>query len=150
MAETKKPIWLRIAIASLRKASYQLPAMNEAMKKARQGRGVYVCAKCFGLFGRKEVQRDHIEPAVHLNGWQSLDAFAERLLNVEEKDIQILCRPCHKEKTLAENAIRRANTKEKDEPRQHQEKNKRVASRPKAARRKPGDYGTRKKTPRRK
>ena len=98
------------AIAALRRASYRWPARNEAMKKARVGKNQYECAVCKNIFPNRLVDKDHKEPIVPLSGWDGFDGYIERLL-VQENGWQVLCKPCHREKTNDENKKRRENTK---------------------------------------
>ncbi len=95
-------------IATLRRASYRWKPRTEVMKKARVSRGMYKCAECLEIVGRKQIQMDHIQAAVDpVVGWVSVDEFADRLL-VDESGWQALCKPCHKTKSSAEAAIRKA------------------------------------------
>lgn len=55
---------------------------------------------------------DHIDPAVDPHkGWQGYDVFIERLF-VEKQDLQLLCKPCHDEKSMAEKQISKKRIKE--------------------------------------
>lgn len=100
-------------IATLRRASYRSPQRNQAMTNARVERGKYVCTHCRGVYGRREVAVDHIIPVVPLTGWDGWDGFIERLFT---GNIQVLCKPCHKVKTLAENRERRYYAKKNPLP----------------------------------
>ena len=110
----KKPKVFNIkafTIATLRRASYRLPARQEALKAGRIARNQYRCAKCLKIYSRKEVVIDHINPIVPLTGWDNFDGYIQRLFCAVE-ELQILCRvPCHKEKSLEENRIRREYVK---------------------------------------
>lgn len=96
----------RFVIAALRRASYRWPARTEAMTAARVERGVYMCNCCNGLFGRKEIQVDHIVPIVPVEGWDSWEGFINRLY-CEPSGLQILDKSCHKSKTFLENELRK-------------------------------------------
>ena len=61
---------------------------------------VYTCEHCLGEFKEKEIQVDHIIPTGSLKCYSDLPGFVERLSS--ETGYQILCKPCHKEKTKAE------------------------------------------------
>lgn len=108
----KRPESFGFAIAALRRASYRWPANSEALKLARVARNEYECNICKGIFGRREVQKDHIEPVVPVTGWIGFDDFIQRLYCSVDK-IQVACKPCHKVKSQIENKLRRENTKEK-------------------------------------
>jgi len=102
-------------IAALRRASYRWPGRYTAMKVAHVDRNAYKCAKCEGIFPKKEIRLDHIDPVVPVEGFElrkdfDLHEFAERLL-VEESGFQVLCDSCHSEKTKGENAERKKNKK---------------------------------------
>jgi 5-methylcytosine-specific restriction endonuclease McrA len=73
----------------------------------------YECNSCKQHFPLKEIQVDHIEPVVcPLEGFVSWDSFIERLF-CKEENLQVLCKECHKRKTKAEVAARKANPKGK-------------------------------------
>lgn len=97
----------------LRRFSSRWPAFDVAKGKARVKRGVYRCRLCAGLFGRGEIQKDHIKPVVPVTGWDDWNGYLDRLFCPPE-GIQILCKPCHKGKTAAEAAMR-ARYRKKDE-----------------------------------
>lgn len=96
---------------ALRSASRKWAPIQDAKKKAHTRRGFYLCASCGQEVpltikqGRKRVQNvfvDHIEPIVDpTKGFTSYDDFIERLF-CEEDNLQVLCGPCHDEKTLKE------------------------------------------------
>jgi 5-methylcytosine-specific restriction endonuclease McrA len=88
-------------ISQLRKASYRYPARNEALKRARRARNEYECAHCKKIFGRKDVQIDHIEPVVKLQGFTSWDDYITRMFCPVE-GYQILCKEDHDIKTQKE------------------------------------------------
>lgn len=64
-----------------------------------------MCAKCQGLFKKKECQLDHIEPVIPIEGFQNFDVHLKRLF-IKANGYQALCRPCHKLKTKEENNAR--------------------------------------------
>jgi 5-methylcytosine-specific restriction endonuclease McrA len=61
----------------------------------------YQCCECKCWFKQKEVQVDHIIPAGKLNSFDDLGEFAKRLF-VGEDGLQVMCYPCHTEKTNRE------------------------------------------------
>lgn len=71
----------------------------EALRSARIGRGSYLCNKCRGLFGPKEVQVNHVvsvtPPAFDGKNWTE---YVARLF-CEVGGLRILCKPCHSEIT---------------------------------------------------
>lgn len=110
MEKKKKEINLKSwVIQRLRGQSYKWPERQKALIAARVDRGLYKCAHCEGVFGRKEVQVDHIKPVVPLTGWDSFDGFITRLF-CKAEEFQILCSiPCHSTKTTTEDTIRAKN-----------------------------------------
>lgn len=98
-------------IAFCRRAFAWSPAYREATKKAERltKDGLrWECAKCGDLVGKGEKHRDHVDPVVPVEtGWDgSWDTYRNRMF-VEADNIQILCLTCHKEKSNAENRLRR-------------------------------------------
>ena len=113
----RKPINKKaFIIHTLRKASYRWPARNECLKNSKKGRNQYLCKQCpdIRIYGRKDVQVDHIEPIVRLTGFVSFDDFIERLF-CDVSGLQLLCKRHHKEKTDAEREIRKRYRKLKKE-----------------------------------
>lgn len=103
-------------IAFCRRLFAWSPAYKIATKRAEveTPKGTrWKCAKCGTLTGKGEKVRDHIEPVVPVKeGWNgSWDAYRDRMGFENPDNIQVLCKPCHKEKTNAENRERRARTK---------------------------------------
>jgi len=66
----------------------------------------YKCAHCLEDFPAKGVQVDHILPVVPLFTPYTWDEVIKRMF-CEIEGFQVLCRPCHKIKTNAENAKRK-------------------------------------------
>ncbi len=66
----------------------------------------YKCAVCAVDFPMKLVQVDHIKPIVGVNGLTTWDKFIERLY-CEAKNLQVLCKACHKIKTKKERDARK-------------------------------------------
>ena len=60
----------------------------------------YICAKCGGEFDAKGVQVDHIKPVGSLRSLEDLPQFVANL--TQEDGYQVLCKPCHKDKTNEE------------------------------------------------
>lgn len=115
-------------MSALRRA--QWPPKYEAIKNAFVKSGVnpatgrmckqHLCAQCGGLFPQKDMAVDHVDPVIPLDGFDCPDGFLEydwdavvRRLFVEADGLQVLCKKCHKLKSLDERAIRNANKKSK-------------------------------------
>ncbi len=88
--------------ALLRNAWLRSPMRGEALKEARRERGEYLCAHCKEIFRIKEVAVDHILPCRKLN-LRVIGEFCQRLFCVSVM-LQVLCKPCHKDKTKRERA----------------------------------------------
>lgn len=66
----------------------------------------YRCALCFNEFTAKDMEVDHILPAVDpIVGFTSWDEFINRLF-CEQENLQAICKPCHKVKSAKERKIR--------------------------------------------
>jgi hypothetical protein len=116
---------------AIRRLSYKCRARSEAYAAVRIPRPstwpnkrvkwIFPCATCGSLFEMKETQCDHIEPIIPITGWPHAPFSDLYSAGPEDKDMnvliyrtfvaadkmQILCKPCHKIKSLAENALRR-------------------------------------------
>lgn len=91
----KVRVWNKTAKirAALRQVFRWSPMRVQALKRARIGRGSYLCAKCEKIFGPKEVQVDHVlrvvSPGSDPGDW---NLYVENLF---DGDLQVLCKPCH-------------------------------------------------------
>ncbi len=56
------------------------------------------CVKCEGSFAYSDLQCDHINP-INNTIPQTLDEYKECFHKLDSKELQILCKPCHKLKT---------------------------------------------------
>ena len=98
--------------SALRQAYSRYPVKFQVKKEAertvtgQRHRYEYKCAHCGGWFMGKEIQVDHIEPAGSLRTFDDLPAFCERLF-CEADGMQVLCKPCHQDKTNAERKARK-------------------------------------------
>lgn len=62
----------------------------------------YLCNSCNEEFTQKDVEVDHISPVVDPKvGFISWDEYIKRLF-CEASNLQVLCKGCHKKKTLQE------------------------------------------------
>lgn len=84
--------WKPMAIA-LEKAARVYKGPNTRQKKE------YQCARCEHWFPRTQVEIDHIEECGSLMCLEDIPIFVERLTREEPEAYQVLCKPCHKEKT---------------------------------------------------
>ena len=99
-------------ISALRAHTKRFPPKWKALKAAMVGKKVnkrsgrlaehYLCASCGGFFVARDVQVDHIDPVVSPEeGFQDWWTYMNRLY-CEAENLQVLCKPCHKDKTNAE------------------------------------------------
>jgi 5-methylcytosine-specific restriction endonuclease McrA len=103
--------------SALRAASRRWPPKFAALKAAFIGRKVnkntgklaqhYQCVSCAKHFVAADVQVDHINPVVDpVQGFVSWDVYIDRMF-CELHHLQVLCKPCHKEKTQREKEERK-------------------------------------------
>jgi 5-methylcytosine-specific restriction endonuclease McrA len=91
---------------ALRRIFRWSPERRAALEAARQGLK-YLCAKCGKLFDKRKIAVDHITPVVSPEtGFVDWNTYIVRLF-VTKDQLQVLCKPCHKEKTNLENTARR-------------------------------------------
>lgn len=94
--------------SALRGAFRRWPPKFDVLKAAATGRkrnkksgrdaNHYRCASCGEDFPQSGVQVDHTKPIGSCETW---DTFIEALF-CEADNLQVLCKPCHKEKTKKE------------------------------------------------
>ena len=108
-------------ISALRAYMKRFPPKWKALKAASIGRVInkrsgrlaehYKCASCDSFFVARDVQVDHIEPVVSpQEGFQDWWTYMNRLY-CEAENLQVLCKPCHKQKTAAEERKERVKNK---------------------------------------
>lgn len=97
----------------LRRISYRWKDRTAAKQAARVARGWYKCAACGNGFPASQVQLDHIVPVIDpKKGFTTWDSLIKRLF-VRKPGWQVLCKPCHTEKSNNENVTRRSRSKKK-------------------------------------
>lgn len=82
------------ALKALEKASRPSKRADKRVKKE------YRCCICKDWFLRKEVDKDHIIPCGGINGYDKIIPWLKKA-HVEE-GFQVLCKICHKQKTMEE------------------------------------------------
>lgn len=92
--------------SALRSAFQKWGPKHEAKKLAKRGYNQYECAHCGEIYGNKDTEVDHIEPAGSLKAYEDLPAFVERMF-CEVDGFQVLCKACHQVKTNAERKARK-------------------------------------------
>lgn len=102
---------------AIRSGFRRWPPKYEALSAAFVGKKInkktgreakhYRCAKCRKHHVAADVQVDHTDPVVcPKEGFKDWDTYIERMFCGVEK-LQVLCKPCHKKKTAAEQKVRR-------------------------------------------
>lgn len=127
----KKFILAAYLKSAIRRMSYKLRARAEAYAAVRivrpidwpnqRVKWVVPCSACKKLFEIKNTQCDHIQPIIPISGWPSVPVSGLYDCGPEDKDmnvliyrtfvpankLQILCKPCHTNKSGIENIARR-------------------------------------------
>lgn len=107
--------------SAIRRIFSRSPLVIEVMKDARREREwlkkdgtpavkprvEYLCAKCNKWFMGKNIQVDHREPVIELQGFVDWNTFVARLF-CDKSNLHVLCKECHHTKTQEEAAARRA------------------------------------------
>ena len=100
-------------VSVLRSGTRRWPPKYETLNAAKTTRKInkktgrlaqhYRCALCEEEFPATGVQVDHKVPVVDpVKGFKNWDTFIKRLF-CEATNLQVVCKPCHKAKTKAEN-----------------------------------------------
>jgi len=121
MRKKKQPNLKTWLVPKLRRHSFSWKPRKDAMKKYRvelppklkkdgtpgkKPQVRYRCNHCSEVFKTADIVLDHVIPVVEPKiGWKNWDAFIESLF-CDEAGFQVLCNPCHDEKTHEENEIR--------------------------------------------
>jgi len=104
---------LKTFITSILRGGYRrYPPKYETLREASVGKKInkstkrlaehYRCASCGKEFPGKEVNVDHIQPAVcPKEGFVNWDVYIKRLFCPKE-NLQVLCTKCHDKKTAEE------------------------------------------------
>lgn len=96
-------------IDQLRKLSRWWEEKNKAFLREKVGKDLYKCQECGYNGSRTEMQADHIEPIVPLEGLEpwSWDIYISRMF-CDAAGFQILCKnKCHAAKTRQEQVERK-------------------------------------------
>jgi len=101
--------------STLRAGSRKWPPKYETLNAAKTEKKInkatgrlaqhYLCAMCEQEYTQKDVQVDHIKPVIDpKKGFISWDTYIDRMF-CEGKNLQVLCKICHAEKTKIEKEI---------------------------------------------
>lgn len=104
--------------SALRSASVKWPPRYQTLHESyagvrlnpKSGRMAkhYQCNCCKALFPAKDVQVNHIDPVIPIEGFTTWDEVVRRMY-CEKEGLEVLCKPCHKEITKEENEARKAH-----------------------------------------
>lgn len=78
-----------------------LDARRKYTGKSKAQKWEFQCALCRDWYAQKNVEVDHIVACGPLRTFADLPVFVERLYCGKE-GLQVVCKPCHKEKTKAD------------------------------------------------
>lgn len=85
---------------------------NAARIKGNEGLEKFICAHCTGLFAKSEVECDHKIP---INNTIPLSyeeyEICNRRLHCSKDNLQIICKPCHRDKSKRETHERKRLSK---------------------------------------
>lgn len=98
----RRSLWNRhpIKIAVLNEQRYKIPNPNPKGKvKEVWGAECYICHNEFVL---KEIEVDHIQGNHSLNDVSDIQKFVESIVMVKKEDLALVCKGCHKCKSMAE------------------------------------------------
>jgi 5-methylcytosine-specific restriction endonuclease McrA len=101
--------------STLRAGSRRWPPKYETLNESKTDKKVntatgrvaqhYQCNDCKNEFTSKNVEVDHIKPVIDpKKGFVSWDKYIESLF-CEKKNLQVLCKTCHKIKTNKEKEV---------------------------------------------
>lgn len=88
-------------------ARIELPRRTKTGKLSVIPDVFYRCNQCKAMWKEKEVQVDHIEPVVPVTKPELEMTVGEYAHRTFKNNCQVLCRYCHKKKTVAENLERK-------------------------------------------
>lgn len=107
--------WHAFIVSTLRAGTRRYPpkylTLNDAKteKKINKKTGRlaqhFLCTRCHEEFPASNIQVDHLSPVVGPEGFTTWDNFITNLFCTKE-NLQVLCKPCHSEKTQYEKGVR--------------------------------------------
>jgi len=94
-----------IVIEAMKKVRRERPWLKKDGSKASKPRVEYLCASCGEYHMGKNIQVDHRIPVIdQAVGFVSWEVFIERLFCGPE-NLDVLCKPCHKQKSDIEKKL---------------------------------------------
>lgn len=98
----RRGIWnkhpLKLKFIKLERERIPNPNPNGRTAEVWGGR----CSLCDGLFAQKDLEVDHKEGNHSLRSVSDIQSFVEATCFVTYDDLQIVCKPCHKIKSMAD------------------------------------------------
>ena len=112
---TEAQYWSAIRSGLRRLFRFNWQPAKQALEKSRRKytgpnklqKWEFICAGCAGWFIRKQVELDHVKPCGSLRGAADIGSFLDRLHPETTDAYQVLCKPCHQQKTNAEKEARK-------------------------------------------
>lgn len=96
-------------ISRIRREWYWSDLRKNALSAAKYNNS-YQCQECQIFFPKNGVQVDHHDPVVDPEkGFQGFDKYISRMF-CSIKNLRVLCKGCHKEKTAQDRLRRKAKT----------------------------------------
>ena len=102
--------------SALRSASVRWPPRYTVLNEAFVEKGInpatgrvaklFRCNGCGEIFPQSQIDINHIEPVVPVEGFDSWDGVIRRMF-CEKEGMEALCKPCHKRITKEENSSRK-------------------------------------------
>lgn len=102
-------------VSVLRTGTRRWPPKYQTLEEAKVGKKINVgtgrlanhfrCKLCRKSYPSSNVEVDHITPVVGPEGFSTWDEYIKRMF-VGKEGFQVLCKPCHKKKTLKEKGER--------------------------------------------
>lgn len=98
----RRSLWNRspIKLEVLKKGRYKIANPNPKGKVSHVWGAD--CSLCGGCFVIKEIEVDHKTGNHSLNSVSEIQSFIEGIVMVTEDDLQLVCKTCHKAKSLAD------------------------------------------------
>jgi 5-methylcytosine-specific restriction endonuclease McrA len=98
----------KIILAGLGKAWMFWPVRSEVKRRCKDPTkpGWFICELCHT--SHEKIDIDHVIPCVSIfDGWVSWDEYIKRRFVFDPKELQGICRSCHKLKSKMENKARK-------------------------------------------
>lgn len=100
----RRSLWNKspIKLEFIKNNRIRVPNTNQRSKKRFPEVWAGVCYICKQQFPTSEMEVDHTTGEYSLRKLSDLQSFVEGIVCVSNKDLGLICKPCHKAKTYAE------------------------------------------------